>query len=111
MELLLELNNKTRLLDAAIRELKARGSAYAQAERDYRVAMAKRILYERDKGTPVTIISDLCRGDQEIAKLRFERDVAEVVYKSAQEAINGYKLQIRILDSQIDREWGNTPRD
>lgn len=111
MELLLELSNKTRLLDAAIRELKARGSSYAQAERDYRVAMAKRILVERDKGTPVTIISDLCRGDAEIAKLRFERDVAEVVYKSAQEAINGYKLQIRILDSQIEREWGNTPRE
>ena len=56
---------------------------------------------ERVNGTPVTIISDVCRGKKEIAKLRFERDCAEVVYKSAQEAINSYKLQIRILDAQI----------
>lgn len=110
-DLILELNQKNKLLESAIRELRTRGSSYAQAEHDYRVAMAKKILVERDKGTPVTIISDVCRGDPSIAKLRFERDVAEVVYKSAMEAINGYKLQIRILDSQIEREWGNAPRD
>jgi hypothetical protein len=53
----------------------------------------------------VTIISDLCRGDPDVAKLRLERDIALTVYESAQEAINCYKLQIRILDSQIEREW------
>ena len=42
----------------------------------------------------------------EIAKLRFERDVAEVVYRSALEAINATKLQIKILDAQVEREWG-----
>ena len=104
-DLINEIGHKSRLLDAAIRELGVRGRAYAQAERDYRVAMSRKILEERDKGTPVTIISDVCRGTPEIAKLRFERDCAEVVYKSAMEAINGYKLQIRILDAQVGREW------
>ena len=50
----------------------------------------------------------MCRGNPEIAKLRFERDVAEVVYKSAMEAINGYKLQIKILNDQLDREWNRS---
>ena len=104
-DLINEIGQKSRLLDAAIRELGVRGRAYAQAERDYRVAMSRKILEERDKGTPVTIISDICRGTPEIAKLRFERDRAEVVYKSTMEAINGYKLQIRILDAQVGREW------
>ena len=104
-DLINEIGQKSRLLDAAIRELGVRGRAYAQAERDYRVAMSRKILEERDKGTPVTIISDICRGTPEIAKLRFERDCAEVVYKSTMEAINGYKLQIRILDAQVGREW------
>lgn len=54
---------------------------------------------------PVTIISDVCRGEPEIAKLRLERDIAETVYKSALEAIQSYKLQIRILDAQVEREW------
>lgn len=110
-DLINEIGQKSRMLDAAIRELKQRGQAFAQAERDYRVGLAQKILTERDKGTPVTIISDICKGDAHIAKLRFERDVAEVVYKSAMEAINGYKLQIRILDSQVEREWGHAPND
>ena len=93
-----ELWQKFKMLDAASKELRSRGSAYC-------------ILLERDKGTPVTIISDVCRGDRTIAGLKFNRDVADVVYKSALEAVNGYKLQIRILDAQIEREWGHAPAD
>lgn len=101
-----ELSCKVRYLDAAVRELKGRGKAYAEAERDYKMALSVKVLTERDRGVPVTIISDICRGDRDIAKLRFERDVARVVYDSALEAINSYKLQIRILENQIQREWG-----
>lgn len=104
-DLIQEIGAKSALLDAAIKQLGIRGKAYAQAEHDYRVAMRQKILAERSNGTPVTIISDLCRGDPEVAKLRLERDIALTVYESAQEAINGFKLQIRILDSQIEREW------
>lgn len=104
-DLIAEIGSKTRLLDAAIRELGKRGQAYAESEREYRISLARKTLEERGKGTPVTIISDLCRGDGEIARKRFERDCAEVVYKSAIEAINSYKLQIRILDAQVQREW------
>jgi hypothetical protein len=107
-DLIQEIGVKSSLLDAAVKQLGVRGKAYAQAERDYKVALAKRIIQEREKGTPVTIISDICRGDTEIARLRFERDCAEVVYKSAQEAIQSIKLQIRILDAQVSREWSST---
>lgn len=105
VELIQEIGAKSSLLDAAVKQLGVRGKAYAQAERDYKVALAKKIMQEREKGTPVTIISDICKGDSEIARLRFERDCAEVVYKSAMEAIQSIKLQIRILDAQIEREW------
>jgi hypothetical protein len=104
-DLIQEIGAKSSLLDSAIKQLGIRGKAYAQAEHDYRVAMRKKILEERAKGTPVTIISDLCRGDPEVARLRLERDIALTVYESAKEAIAGYKLQIRIIDSQIEREW------
>lgn len=105
-ELINEIGTKSALLDKAIGQLGTRGRAYAQAEHDYRVALRKKILSERDSRTPVTIISDICRGDPEIARLRFEKDVAETMYDAAKEAINGFKLQIRILDAQIEREWG-----
>ena len=101
------ISSKIALLDAAINQLGKRGRAYAEAEMNYRIALAKKELEERDKGMPVTIISDICRGNPTIAKLRFDRDCAEVVYKSAMEAINSYKLQIRMMDSQLSREWEN----
>lgn len=106
-DLVLEMQGKVQMLDKALQQLGNRGRAYAQAEMDYRIALAQKIIVERDKGVPVTIISDICRGDRSIAKLKFERDVAETVYKSAMEAINTYKLQIKILENQIDREWKN----
>lgn len=105
LDLISEIGAKSAMLDTAVKQLGIRGKAYAQAERDYKVALAKKIMQEREKGTPVTIVSDICRGDTEIARLRFERDCAEVVYKSAMEAIQSIKLQIRILDAQIEREW------
>ena len=104
-DLLQEIGAKSAMLDAAIRQLGIRGRAYAEAERNYRVAMRKKVMEERANGTPVTIMSDLCRGDPEIANLRLERDIAQTVYESAKEAINAYKLQIRLLDNQLEREW------
>lgn len=103
-----ELQNKTSMLDVAVKELRARGTAYSQAERDYRVALRKAVLDERSKGTPVTIISDVCRGREDIAQLRFERDCSETLYRSALEALNVFKLQARLLENQIAREYGQT---
>jgi hypothetical protein len=105
-DLLLELQGKMKMLDTALREFGKRGRDYANAEQEYRCALAEKILVERDKGVPVTIISDICRGDRKIAKLKFERDVAESVYDAAREACNCYKLEIRILEGQVNREWG-----
>ena len=104
-ELIETIKEKTLLLDKALCQLGKRGRAYAEAEKIYKTELSKEILTEREKGIPVTIIGDICRGKPSVAKLRFERDVAEAVYKAAMEAINCYKLEINILREQIDREW------
>ena len=54
---------------------------------------------------PVTIISDVCRGQPRIAKLKIDRDIAESTYQSIIESINSQKLAIRVLEAQIAREW------
>lgn len=105
-DLVSEIRQQMHLLDAAVRQFSKRGQAYAQAEHDYRVALSKMVMEKRAEGMPVTIISDVCRGDKTIAKLRLEKDIALTVYESAKEAIQSYKLQIRILDAQLEREWG-----
>ena len=57
---------------------------------------------------PVTLINQVIYGYEEIAKLRFERDTAQVKYNANLEYINTLKLQIRILANQLDKEYGNT---
>ena len=67
-----------------------------------------RLTVLRAEGQPVTHLLDIAKGEEEIAKLRMERDIAESLYDSAVEAINAQKLKIRILEGQLSREWGNT---
>lgn len=105
MDLLLELKERVEKLDLALRELRKRGESYATAERDYKCALSKKILQLRADGYPATLIADLSRGDKEIALCRFNRDIAQTMYKAALEAINVYKLEIRVLENQIEREW------
>lgn len=106
-DLILEIDKKTALLDKALRESRDRGIASADAEKAYRVALAKAMLLEREKGTPVTILADICRGSEEIARLRQERDIADALYKAAKEAINVCKIQLRVLQEQAEREWAH----
>ena len=47
-------------------------------------------------------------GIPKVAEARFQRDIAEAIYKANQEAINSLKLQLRLMDAQISREW-STP--
>lgn len=102
-----EVWRRSELLEVALKECKTRGRAAAEAEQDYRVALAEKILLLREGGYPATLIGDLARGDKEVAKLKFDRDCAEVVYDNAKEAINVYKRQIDVLREQIEREWSN----
>lgn len=104
-DLMLELQGKIHLLDSALQQFGNRGRTAAQAEHNYRVARASHTLILRDKGIPATLIQDLCRGEPIIAKLKFEWDVAVVSHEAAKEAINSYKLQIRVLEEAIEREW------
>lgn len=105
IELFQELQTKLDLLEAYTKERRSCGIDLAEKERAYKVAKAKKILELRDKKVPVTIIGDLVMGTPEIARLRFERDCAEVLYSSSFDAINSLKLNIRVLENELDREY------
>ena len=100
----MQINRLQSKLNLAIRELKTRGINKAKAEAEYRTALAEKILIERDKGTPVTIINDVCRGDREIAKLKMERDIAETLYESCLQAIYATKLEMNIINDMMMAE-------
>lgn len=102
-----QLDELTDMLMEELATCRTAGCRYAENEAEYRKALRVAILEERDKGTPATITSDLCRGRPDIAELKRLRDCSEAIYKSSQEAINVYKLRIRMLDAQIARIWNS----
>lgn len=107
-DLMIELNQKTKELSACIRELRKSGTARAEAEKNYKIKLREEALKLRaEKGMAVTLINQIVYGIPEVAELRFKRDIAETIYQANLEAINSTKLQMRLLESQIQREWGN----
>lgn len=105
-DLTIEIEKLRKKLDQAQAQFVERGKAYAQAEHDYDVAFAKALLIEKENGTPVTIIEKIVKGQEETAKLKLAMNTAEVLYKSADKAIDNYKKQMTILNEQRTLEWG-----
>lgn len=103
-DLIIEIQELRKELNSAIEVLKRRGQEKAEKERNYRVALSKKILLLRDEKVPVTIINDLARGDEEIAKLKFERDVAETLYETALQKIYAIKIELGIVQNQMEAE-------
>lgn len=106
MDLYTELELKLSSLDKSVKMLRKTGEAYALAEKDYKIALRQECLKLRDEGTAIGIISLTCYGIPSIAELRFKRDVAESIYKANIESINVLKLELRLIEGQINREYG-----
>ena len=106
------MDNELRLLSVldelktAVKGMQNWGLKKAQAESDYKTVLSQEVLKERDKGTAVGVISLIIYGKPEVAKMRLERDIAETMYEVSQEKINIGKLEARILENQINRDFG-----
>lgn len=105
MDLYIDLEQKRKELNYSIKELRKNGTEYAKAERDYKVLLRQECLKLRDEGMAIGMIDKTCYGIPSVAEARFKRDVAEAIYKANQEAINSLKLQIRLIENQIQREY------
>ena len=108
MDLWEEIKDKYKKLDKAINELAKNGYDLAEKEKAYKVELCKTALKLRDEGTPVTLINQIIYGYENVPNLRFARDVAQTKYDTNMEYINTIKLQIRILENQLGREYGNS---
>lgn len=105
MDLYQELQTKIKELEISIKQLRISGTDYAQAEMDYKMLLRVECLKLRDSGMAIGMIDKVCYGIRAVAEARFTRDVAEAVYKANMEAINSIKLQMRLIESQLQREW------
>ena len=107
MDLIIELDQKTQQLSKAIKDLRVNGTAYAEAEREYKILLRQECLKLRDEGMAIGMIDKTCYGIPSVAEARYKRDIAEAVYNANKEAINSIKLQMRLIGEQIGREWSN----
>ena len=98
---------KIKQLEISLKELRTSGTNYAKAERDYKILLRQECLKLRDDGMAIGMIDKTCYGIPSVAEARFQRDVAQTIYQANQEAINTLKLQLRLIEGQINREYGS----
>lgn len=84
-------------LSKGSKELFSLAKGFAEAERDYRRALAVEIVRLKSEGNPVTIIGDVARGNT--AELKFARDLAEFKYQSGRDSLRAIETQVSALQS------------
>lgn len=106
MDLYEEITRLMAELTASIRKLRQNGVNLAEAERDYKIALRQEALKLRTgDNMPVTLINNVIYGIPAVAEKRFKRDVEQANYDANKEHINVTKLKLRVLESQLAREW------
>lgn len=106
MDLFNQIQELIEKLNLSIKSLAKNGQALAEAERDYKIILRQAALkLKQEKNMAVTLINQIVYGIPEVADKRFKRDIAEAMYQTNLEYINTTKLQLRILENQLQREW------
>lgn len=109
MDLLNDIQKLMEELTTSIKLLRKNGNDLAIAERDYKVCLRQEALKLRtEKDMPVTLINQIIYGVPEVAEKRLKRDIAETMRDTNLEHIQVTKLKLRILEKQLELEWGNS---
>lgn len=104
------VDSQRRLIEArkdhkrTINKLYKAGEDKANAEKDYKVALAKKLYTLRHEGQPATLCQDLARGDEEVATLRMDRDLSVSLYEVTLEKIRLLKSEIASIEKDIEYE-------
>lgn len=107
MDLIQDIQMLMEELTISIKKLRQTGNALAEAERDYKITLRQEALkLKLEDKLPVTLINQIIYGIPTVADKRFKRDIAETMYNTNQEHINATKLKLRLLEAQVQREYG-----
>ena len=98
------------LLDRALAESKKRGREYADAEDEYYEAKEDESFALLNAGHANTFIQTVIKGRPNVVEAMRKYHVKEVEYKNAQDAIQGFKLKLRVLEAELEREWEQEKR-
>lgn len=100
----------TRLLDRALVERRDRGREFANAEADYYMAKEEESFELLNAGYANTFIQTVIKGRPKVNEAMRVRDIKKVEFENADHAINVFKLKLRVLESEMEREWSQQNR-
>lgn len=86
-------------LENGVDTITKKAKEYAVAEREYRIALRKEIVKLRTEKMPVTLIADVARGSDDVADLKFNRDLAQETYKASRDMLNALSTEVSSLQS------------
>ncbi|KKX54450.1 hypothetical protein [Brevibacillus borstelensis] len=92
-----EIRRVSSRLDKVPQAIFDHAKAFAEAERVYRMELAKEITRLRTEGLQATLISDVARGN--VAELKYKRDLAEGLYRSSVESSKALQAEMSGLQS------------
>lgn len=104
-DLVNELTAARKQLNECLVFYKNTGRRLADAEMKYRIALRKEFLrLHLEDGVAWTACGELARGQEEVAQLRFSRDIRKSDYECCYEKILQLKTELRILENEINAE-------
>lgn len=99
LDLAKEILRLTKVSEEQSKDLLCEADKLADAEKNYRRALALKIEELKDKKFPATLIQDLAKGDLEVSNLRYKRDLIQFKYKALGKALGSLDTQISALQS------------
>lgn len=105
MDLYNELATLINQLQTSIKTLRKTGTDFAQADMEYKMALSTELLKLEAEGRPVSNLQYIARGKKEVAQKKYQQIATEAIYKANMEAIQAIKLQIKVLQARIDKEY------
>jgi excinuclease UvrABC ATPase subunit len=106
-DLMEEMKSMKDELHRSMKMLRQNGETLARKEHDYQVVKAQTWVVLKAEGWTATELNATIKGQPKVAEAMFERDTARAMYEANQEHINVVKLELRVLENQIAREWSN----
>ena len=95
-DLYTELQDKTRQLDIAIKQLRKSATDYAEADRNYYLIKTEQVIKLKDANNPVTYIFLIIKGIRPVADARFKMIIAQELLNANKEATVKASLRITL---------------
>ena len=106
METFEELEKLRDELNKSVESLRVKGEELSKAEHDYKVALSYYSIDLKNRGYSASMIDKVVYGYKGVAALRMKRDTAQTLYDVNKEQINIIKLNIRIVMTQLQLDYG-----